>query len=64
MTAQGEEYTNHIKAELEAEYKRRDDLNARSASVITSAGGLVTLTVAVLAVFLGKDYRLDGGERG
>lgn len=61
---QGEEYTNHIKAALEAEYKRRDDLNARSGSVITSAGGLVTLTVAVLAVFLGKEYLLDGGERG
>ncbi|OZF41813.1 hypothetical protein CH293_27420 [Rhodococcus sp. 14-2470-1b] len=64
MSTQGEEYTNHIKAALEAEYKRRDDLNARSASVITSAGGLVTLTVAVLAVFLGKDYLLSGGERG
>ncbi|MFA3899750.1 hypothetical protein ACKAMS_32600 [Rhodococcus sp. 5A-K4] len=60
---QGEEYANYIKAALEAEYKRRDDFNARSASVITSAGGLVTLTVAVLAFFLGKDYRLDGAER-
>ena len=60
---QGEEYANYIKAALEAEYKRRDDFNARSASVITSAGGLVTLTVTVLAFFLGKDYRLDGAER-
>ncbi|MDI9933162.1 hypothetical protein QM588_22315 [Rhodococcus sp. IEGM 1354] len=59
---QGVEYANHIQAALDAEYQRRDNFNSRAATVITSAVGLVSLTLVVYALVLGKDFKLSGAE--
>lgn len=60
---QGKEWTDHIKVALEAEYMRRGELDARATSAVTSAGGLLTLTIAVFALFLGSNFKLEGAER-
>lgn len=57
---QGEEYTAFIKDQLAREYARRDLVNSRAATAITSATALVTLSTGVYALLLGKDFRLDG----
>ena len=61
MAGQGTEYATFIHDELSHEYERRDLVNARAATAITSATGLVTITLAVLAVLKGKDFKLTGG---
>lgn len=60
---QGKEWTEYIKVALEAEYKRRGEVDARAGSAVTSAGGLLTLTIAVFALFLGSNFKLEGVER-
>ena len=45
---------------LAAEHARRDSVNERSSKTLTSARALVTLTLAVFAVLLGKDFILSG----
>jgi len=61
MTDQGSEYANFIQAALSREYTARDLVNSRAGTSITSATGLVTLTLAVVAVFKGQQYTLHGG---
>jgi hypothetical protein len=61
MADQGTEYARFIEAQLEYEYDRRDAVNSRSATAITSATGLVTITLVVIAVLKGKDFTLHGG---
>jgi hypothetical protein len=60
MSEQGTGYSEYVEAELAAEHARRDSVNERSSKTLTSAGALVTLTLAVFAVLLGKDFTLSG----
>lgn len=57
---QGTEYAEFIRAELDREYARRDVVNSRAATAITSATGLVTLVVAAAAVVRGQSHTLHG----
>ena len=57
---QGSEYAGFIKEELASEVDRRDAVNTRAGAAITSATGLVTLVLAVVAITKGKDYVLTG----
>ncbi|MCV6968315.1 hypothetical protein [Mycobacterium bohemicum] len=59
----GEPYAAFIEAQLAAELARRDSVNTRAATVLTSAVGLVTLALAVIAVLRGKDFVLNGGAK-
>ena len=59
---QGSEYADFIKEELASEVGRRDAVNSRAGAAITSATGLVTLVLAVVAITKGKDYVLTGVE--
>ncbi|SPM40207.1 hypothetical protein BN971_03106 [Mycobacterium numidiamassiliense] len=57
MTTSGSEiYAAFIDAALKAENDRRDSVNTRAASAVTSATGLITLALAVFAVLVGKDH--------
>jgi hypothetical protein len=60
MTDQGTEYARFIEAGLKSENDRRDMVNSRLNTAITSATGLVTVTLVVLAVLKGKDFTLQG----
>ncbi|WP_067846119.1 hypothetical protein [Nocardia lijiangensis] len=60
MAEQGAGWASFIHDQLEREYSRRDTLNTRAASAVTSATGLVTLVLAVVAVLKGKDFTLTG----
>jgi hypothetical protein len=62
MTEQGTGWATFIHDQLEREYSRRDALNTRAAAAMTSATGLVTLLLAVVAVLRGKDFTLTGGS--
>lgn len=55
---QGKQYSSFIAAELSAETARRASLNSRAATLLTGATGLATLSLAILAVFIGKDFGL------
>ncbi|BBX97204.1 hypothetical protein AWC15_09630 [Mycobacterium lacus] len=46
--------------ELDREYDRRDRLNTRSATAITSATTLVTVSLAVVAVLKGQHFTVSG----
>lgn len=59
---QGKQYAAFIEAELAAENDRRASVNTRSAAALTGAAGLVTVVLAVLAVFVGKDFVLPLGH--
>jgi hypothetical protein len=61
METQGTEYATFIENELKSEYDRRDSVNSRAATAVTSATGLVTVTLAVVAVLKGKEFTLHGG---
>ena len=61
MPDQGAEYARFIEAQLKSEYDRRDTVNSRAGAAITSATGLVTITLVVVAVLKGKDFTLHGG---
>lgn len=63
MSDGGKQYAAFIEAELQAENDRRSSINTRAAGGLTSAAGLVTLVLAVLAVVVGKDFTLSGGAR-
>ncbi|MFD4438441.1 hypothetical protein ACFWPK_01530 [Nocardia sp. NPDC058519] len=58
---QGAGWAAFIHDQLDREYSRRDALNTRAAGAVTSATGLVTLVLAVVAVLKGKDFTLTGG---
>ncbi len=60
MDDQGGEYAAFVRDELDREYSRRDVVNARSATAITSVTGLVTLVVAAAAVVRGQGHLLQG----
>jgi hypothetical protein len=60
LTDQGKQYAAFIDAELQREIDRRDSANARAGSALTGATGLVTLVLAVFAVFLGKESLVTG----
>jgi hypothetical protein len=63
MSEQGTNYAAFIEAELKAEHARRDSVNSRAATVLTSSAGLVTLALAVFAVIVGKDFILTGSAK-
>jgi hypothetical protein len=63
MSDQGTHYSAYINAELQAELSRRESVNGRSATALTSSTGFVTLVLAVFAVFVGKDFILSGGAK-
>ena len=58
----GEAYAKFIEAQLANELARRDSVNTRAATALTTATGLVTLALAVLAVLRGKDFVLTSGQ--
>jgi hypothetical protein len=60
MDEQGSEWVAFIAKELDREYDRRDRLNTRSATAITSATTLVTLSLAVMAVLKGQHLVVSG----
>lgn len=60
MSQQGASYAAFIQSELDREHERRDSVNARAATAITSATGLVTLTLAAVAVIKGQSTLLHG----
>ena len=55
MCDQGTTYTEFVRAELQAENERRKSVNDRAGSALTSAGGLVTLVLAVFTVLTGTE---------
>lgn len=61
MSEQGTGWADFIHDQLDREYSRRDVLNTRAAVAVTSATGLVTIVLAVVAVIKGKDFTLTGG---
>lgn len=60
MSDQGTEYADFIQDQLTHEYDRRDSVNGRAVTAMTSAAGLVTVVLAVVAVARGRDYTLSG----
>jgi hypothetical protein len=58
-----EAYAAFIDAQLAAEITRRESVNTRAATLLTSAGALVALALAVLAVLRGKDFVLTGAAK-
>jgi hypothetical protein len=60
MDEQGSEWVAFIAKELDREYDRRDRLNTRSATAITSATTLVTLSLSVVAVLKGQHLTVSG----
>jgi len=62
---QGKEYAEFISAELKAENDRRTSVNTRAGATLTGAAGLVTLVLAVFAIFIGKEHPvLTGWAKG
>lgn len=61
-SGQGSEFAAFLKDELANEISRRDSVNSRAATAITSATGLVTLVLAVVAIAKGKDYSVSGAD--
>ena len=57
---QGSVYSQFITDELGRELDRRDKMNAQAMSLLTSAGGLLTLSVAAIAFLDGKDFTPNG----
>jgi hypothetical protein len=60
MSQQGATYAAFIQSELDREHERRGSVNSRAATAITSATGLVTLTLAAVAVIKGESTLLHG----
>jgi hypothetical protein len=60
---QGKQYAAFIEAELQGENDRRASVNTRAAAALTGATGLVTLVLAIFAVFVGKDFVLAGSAK-
>ena len=54
----GKMYASFIETQLQSEDARRSSITARAGSALTGVSGLVTLVLAVFAVFLGKDFHL------
>lgn len=64
MSDQGAEYASFIRGELDHEYARRDVANARAGAGVTSASGLITLALAVVAVLKGQNVKLQQPAEG
>jgi hypothetical protein len=62
MGEQGTEYGKFIQNELNFEHERRDTVNSRAATAVTSATGLVTVTLAVVAVLKGQHFTFHGAS--
>ncbi|WP_163507694.1 hypothetical protein [Fodinicola acaciae] len=60
MGDQGAEYASFVQAELKHEYDRRDVVNSRAGTAIATASGLVTVTLAVVALAKGQSVTLGG----
>jgi hypothetical protein len=60
---QGKQYAAFIEAQLAVENDRRASVNTRAAATLTGCAGLVTVVLAVFAVFVGKDFVLWGPPR-
>jgi hypothetical protein len=60
LTGQGSVYTEFIASELKREYERRDRIDTRAAATVTGAAGLITISLAALAVIKGKDFVVHG----
>jgi hypothetical protein len=54
VSEQGEVYADFVKAELEAERKRREALDSRGVSVVTTSSGLATAVFALGALVTGQ----------
>jgi hypothetical protein len=64
MTAdQGKEFAAFVDAELKAEQDRRASVNTRAGTALTGSTALVTLVLAVFAVFVGRNFTLSGWAR-
>lgn len=60
MSDRGTQYTSFIEAELKAEVDRRESVNSRASTALTSSAGIVTLVLTVFAVLIHKDFTLSG----
>ena len=60
MSDQGSVYVDFIAAELRREYERRDKIDTRAAGTVTGAAGLITISLATLAIIEGKDFTVHG----
>lgn len=58
MTDQGATYAGFVQEQLEQERKRREDLDARGLTVLTTTSGLVALLFAISVLVTGKDYKV------
>jgi hypothetical protein len=56
----GKEWASFIEKQLQAEEARRSSVVTRGGAAVASAAGLVTLVLALFAVFLGKDFQTSG----
>ena len=56
MNDQGSVYSEFIATELARELDRRDKMNSQAMSLATTAGGLLTLSLAAIAFLQGKTY--------
>lgn len=59
----GTEYAAFLENELKREIARRDSINTRAVSALTSATGLATLVLALFAVVIGKDATIVGAAK-
>jgi len=59
----GSQYAAFIEAELKAELARRESVNTRASTALTTSAGVVTLALAVFAALIGKDFVLVGWAR-
>src|SRR3954468_11924362 len=60
MTEQGKEFARFVEMQLQSEETRRASIVTRGGAAVASAAGLVTLVLALFAVFLGKDFQVSG----
>ena len=56
---QGTEYAAFLVEQLTREFARRDSVNSRATSTLTSSTALVTIATGVFALLLGEDFKFS-----
>lgn len=60
MSEKGKEWASFLEKQQQVEEARRSSVVTRGGAAVASAAGLVTLVLALFAVFLGKDFQTSG----
>jgi hypothetical protein len=60
MPNQGETYGVFIESQLQREFDRREKADSRGLTIIASSTGLITISVAGVALLKGKEYVFSG----